>query len=74
MVSECANPACEAQFLYFGEGQLVAVRRHVEPMTKSKVEFFWLCGECASYLSLEVELNGATNLVPRHPGPELRTA
>ena len=74
MVSECSNPSCRAQFLYFGQGQLIAMPRHEKSMTDSKVEFFWLCGECAKYLHLEVQLNGAMDLVPRHPGRELRTA
>jgi len=72
MVSECANPGCGARFLYFGQGQLVAVPRQGRSLTGSRVEFFWLCGNCASHLNLEVALNGAPNLVPRRPGRELQ--
>jgi len=65
MVSQCANPACGANFLYFGEGQLITVRRHAHSSTESTVEFFWLCGECASRMNLEVESDGEMSLVPR---------
>ncbi|HET6845070.1 MAG TPA: hypothetical protein VFK06_25805 [Candidatus Angelobacter sp.] len=67
MVSQCANPACEAQFLYFGEGQLITVRRYERSSAKSAVEFFWLCGDCVMNMSLEFVSNGNMNLVPRHP-------
>ncbi|HLJ30151.1 MAG TPA: hypothetical protein VKY85_25820 [Candidatus Angelobacter sp.] len=65
MVSQCANPECGAQFLYFGEGELVAVPRRERLLTDSRVEFFWLCGNCASHLHLEVAVDGAMNLVSR---------
>jgi len=74
MVSQCANPACGAQFLYFGEGQLITVRHRASLAGEPTVEFFWLCGECATEMRLEVELDGAMNLVPRavHAGPASR--
>jgi hypothetical protein len=74
MVSQCANPGCTAQFLYFGQGQVVAVPHRGKPLTESTVEFFWLCGECSSHLNLEVELNGAMHLVPREVTRGLRSA
>jgi hypothetical protein len=67
MVSQCANPACEAQFLYFGEGQLITVRRYGNSFAKSAVEFFWLCGDCVLSMSLEIGPGGNMNLVQRHP-------
>lgn len=66
MVSQCANPECGAQFLYFGRGQLITVRHHQHSAAGSDVEFFWLCGDCVTRWSLEVGLNGSMNLVPRH--------
>ncbi len=74
MVSVCANPECREEFLYFGQGQLMAVPRRVKLLTESKVEFFWLCSNCAGQLNLEVALDGATNLVSRQTAPDLRTA
>lgn len=66
MVSECANPHCSAQFLYFGEGQLVAVPRQGDVSSRSRIEFFWLCGECANYLELHVSPSGEIDVVERH--------
>ena len=66
MVSECANPHCSAQFLYFGEGQLLAVPRQSDDGSRSRVEFFWLCGECANFLELHVNSNGEIDLLERH--------
>ncbi len=62
MVSRCANPDCGAPFLYLREGKLVAVRRAGEGHG-SRVEFFWLCGMCASHLRFETADNGDTNVV-----------
>jgi hypothetical protein len=67
MVSQCANPACEAQFLYFGEGQLITVRRYEDSSARSAVEFFWLCGDCVTSMRMEIGSSGNMNLVPRHP-------
>jgi len=69
MVSQCANPACGAQFLYFGQGQLITVRRPAHTHTESSVEFFWLCGACAAEMTVEVAPDGAVTLAPR-PDPE----
>lgn len=65
MVSECANPGCGAQFLYFGEGKLIALPRQRSSPSGSRVEFFWLCGDCARHLSLEVTVDGHMNVVPQ---------
>jgi hypothetical protein len=69
MVSQCANPKCEAQFLYLGKGQLFALRREKHLHELSRLEFFWLCSDCAPEFKLEVTSNGALNVVPRAPGP-----
>ena len=74
MVSQCANPECGAQFLYFGEGKLVAVRRQAARLEESRVEFFWLCGECATRLNLEIPSDGVPCVVPRYPSPQLLAA
>ena len=65
MVSKCANPGCIADFRYLHEGKLF----HVEvdtaiaifpPATHLKkparrTEFFWLCDECATKVTLTVQ-------------------
>ncbi|HEY6972621.1 MAG TPA: hypothetical protein VJA94_25660 [Candidatus Angelobacter sp.] len=65
MVSQCANPGCEAQFMYFGEGKLVAVRRPAASLEQARVEFFWLCADCATHWNLEVPPQGTPTIVPR---------
>lgn len=62
MVSQCANPKCGTPFLYLREGRLVAVRHNQHG--SSKLEFFWLCGDCASHLKFAPPLDGTINVVP----------
>jgi len=58
MVSKCANPGCSERFLRLHQGKLFhwdgvnaceGLTRGAGPATRKarKVEFFWLCGECA---------------------------
>lgn len=59
MLAKCANPACGAHFRYLHEGRIFNF-----PFSESgtpgvaRVEHFWLCGKCAT--SLTVVMNGAT--------------
>ena len=71
MVSECVNPRCSAQFLYFGEGQLIAVPRKNRFSSQSRVEFFWLCGECSNLLELQTSADGEVGVVARRSSREL---
>ena len=64
MVSQCANPGCGAPFLYLRDGRLVAIRR-AGTTSSGSVEFFWLCGTCATHLKIEIAVNGSMNVVPR---------
>lgn len=58
MLSKCANPACSTPFRYLREGKLFEFDSHREPgpgKTSKKprrVEFFWLCGECSTQLTV----------------------
>jgi len=65
MVSKCANPECSASFRYFHEGKLFRVetsggqdRRRTMgrdgevAKTLRRLEFFWLCENCASRMTL----------------------
>jgi len=60
MVSKCANQACHVPFLYLGNGRLLAVESFSAP---ARVEFFWLCGECATRFKLEATSSGV-EIVP----------
>jgi hypothetical protein len=66
MVSKCANPGCSASFHYFHQGKLFRWETTggiydsgptfgTEPGEKRpsrRVEFFWLCSDCASEMTL----------------------
>jgi hypothetical protein len=62
MLSKCANPNCSTPFHYLRDGKLfrwdgVGIVHHPvgpSPARKPsrKVEFFWLCGVCASHLTV----------------------
>lgn len=65
MVSKCANPGCSAVFRYLHAGKVFRVEvespkfdnaefgRDVEMKKPARrIEFFWLCQECASKMTL----------------------
>ena len=61
MLSKCANPSCSASFYYLHQGKLFRCETPVgnespqdAGMKKSarRLEFFWLCADCASKLTL----------------------
>ena len=63
MVSKCTNPECPERFLRLHQGKLFRwdgvnarqrLTRGADPETKKarKVEFFWLCGECARKMTV----------------------
>ena len=61
MVAKCANPNCGVPFRYFRDGKLFrfdlrapSTPARVEPDSTAhrRVEDFWLCGTCASKMTL----------------------
>ena len=66
MLSKCANPGCSAPFLYLSQGKLFRMETAAggyqrastfgmdSSMKKNArhLEFFWLCDECASAVTL----------------------
>jgi hypothetical protein len=58
MLSKCANPACSNPFLYLHNGKLfrmdVSAGAEAPEGRKapSRVEFFWLCIDCAASMTL----------------------
>ena len=74
MVSKCANPGCTATFRYFHSGQLfrlesltnhdaddeMSMKTHVP-----RLEFFWLCNECAGKLTLTFQKGVGVSVQPR---------
>ena len=72
MVSKCANPACNAPFLYFHEGKLFrrenSAGLHGANGSKKpvrRVELFWLCSDCAEKMTLAFEQGVGVLVRPR---------
>lgn len=76
MLAKCANPACNAPFLYLRDGKLyqmeVAVQ-HGRPeqeipeearKTLRRVEFFWLCSSCAQQMTLAYDRQRGLVVLP----------
>lgn len=58
MVGKCANPECVVPFRYFRDGKLFrfdlgapSPRVRIQPDCR-RIEHFWLCGACASMMTL----------------------
>jgi len=70
MVSKCANPSCESSFRYFRGGKLFLVDQHVSTSLHERgfgeqeheKEYFWLCGACASGMTLTTDKRGRPRL------------
>ncbi len=65
MLSKCANPLCYASFRYLHEGKLFQMAMTVDTIhhansdtdegmdkTVRRIEFFWLCEECAQEMTV----------------------
>ncbi len=61
MVGRCANPECGIPFRYYRDGKLfrfelsapsTALTVRPETVTQRRIEDFWLCGACASKMTL----------------------
>ena len=74
MLSKCANPGCPATFLYLHEGKLFRLDTSIEivtgtPVVETKkpsrrIEFFWLCNQCAAELTLGYNKAAGITVVP----------
>lgn len=77
MLSKCANPGCSAAFLYLSRGKLFRWETSsaangngrtfgTDPQAQStarRIEFFWLCEDCAASMTLTFEKG--VGVVPR---------
>jgi hypothetical protein len=70
MVSRCANPDCGAPFLYLRQGKLFVMPRPGFSARHSRVEYFWLCGNCAGNLTIESFRDGGVPIL--HPSTPAR--
>jgi hypothetical protein len=77
MVSKCANYGCSAVFLYLHAGEVFPVEvespksdnagfgRDAEMKKPARhIEFFWLCQECASKMTLVFSKTGGVATKP----------
>jgi hypothetical protein len=77
MIATCANPARNVHFRYFRSGKIfmleasdVDPRWRTDP-PKRRIEYFWLCGECAPAMHLMRTTDGAVAICesPRSSDP-----
>ena len=74
MLSKCANPGCPAPFLYLHQGKLFRWDTKSEVSTTDgatearrpsrRLEFFWLCDQCAVLLTLNYKTGVGITAVP----------
>ncbi len=70
MLSKCANPGCSTAFRYLREGKLFEIQSTDEPSSASgkkpvrRVEFFWLCGQCSTALTVVKNEEKGVDIVP----------
>lgn len=78
MLAKCANPACSAPFLYLREGKLYQMEVGTSPSAGApdhqlvprdarsarRLEFFWLCGNCARRMTLVSQGGSGIVVVP----------
>lgn len=67
MLAKCANPACSHVFRYFGTGKLfrLAERQPHRALSRPAVEHFWLCDDCSPRMTLAMEPDGKSVVIPR---------
>ena len=85
MLSKCANPACTMPFHYLRDGKLLQIDTSLggphmvgqmlaaEPRQPHRIEFFWLCAECSSTMTLAFQRGKGVVMVPL-PGADARQA
>lgn len=76
MLSKCANPACTTPFHYLRDGKLFQIDTSLgnpqimgpllvaEPRPPHRIEFFWLCAECSSTMTLAFQRGKGVVMVP----------
>ena len=75
MLHKCANPTCLVPFRKLSQGKLFLVetepferstrRRAQRGQSANRIEYYWLCDECAFALTLSYEKGRGVVTVPR---------
>jgi len=80
MLSKCANPACTTPFHYLRDGKLFQIDTSrggppsagpelvTGPKQPHRIEFFWLCAECSSTMTLAFQRGKGVVMVPLAAG------
>lgn len=81
MVSQCANPRCSAPFRYLRQGKVFLVEHRNKNgngngrQSAGRVEFFYLCSDCAQRMTLEREqASGLVRVAEIDPSPRRAAA
>ncbi len=70
MLSKCANPACSEPFIYLRDGRLFQIDTETGPQlvterkSPHRIEYFWLCGQCALNMTLAFQRGKGVVMVP----------
>jgi hypothetical protein len=69
MLAKCSNPSCFVPFCYLQDGRLF--RLESDPAlpicSSTREEYFWLCPDCSSSMTLHLEENGIVVAVQLEP-------
>lgn len=76
MLHKCANPACLSPFRKLSQGKLFLVEAEADERSRSRrasragqpshrIEYYWLCDQCAFVLTLSYEKGQGVIAVPR---------
>ena len=81
MLAKCANPACSTKFLRMTEGKLFQVETEFSARSvnrnghgiakitpRRRTEHFWLCAECAPFVTLAFDRREGILTVPLPQG------
>ena len=60
MLLNCANPKCNAEFLYLYEGEVILIE-----LPDRSVQRYWLCGACASSMRVVYDPVVGIKIVPK---------
>ena len=66
MLAKCINPSCSTPFCHLQDGRLFRLENDPAlPISKySRVEYFWLCRDCSSTMTLHLGKNATVEAVP----------
>ena len=85
MLSKCANPECTAPFHYLRDGKLFQIDTSAlsqsagpqlvnEVKPPHRIEYFWLCTQCSSSMTLTFQRGKGVVTVPLAPAAVRRAA